>query len=81
MYTFEFRTGRVIIDHKKCEGCPSFACAKACSLYGTSILRITDRKPVLAVDRVDAKKRDNECLSCEIHCNLKGNKAIKIELP
>ena len=81
MYTFEFRTGRVSIDHAKCDGCTSFACAKACNLYGSGILRIDNGRPVLAIPPEEAKRRCTECLACEVGCHLRGRQAITIILP
>ena len=81
MYTFEFRTGRVSIDHAKCDGCTSFACVKACSLYGSGILAMEKGTPVLAIPAEDAKRRCTECLACEMSCHLHGQDAITISLP
>jgi hypothetical protein len=77
-YEFSFTTGRVIIDHEKCRDCESFACVKACSLFGRSILRIENGKPVLISE--DAHKRCIEDLGCEIYCQAYGNKGLKITL-
>ncbi|MBI5956474.1 MAG: hypothetical protein HY871_05680 [Chloroflexi bacterium] len=81
MYSFEARTGRVSIDHEKCLGCMTFACAKACSLYGSGILRVEKGKPVLNIPLEEAKRRCIECLACEIDCSLQGQQAITISLP
>lgn len=89
IYTFESRTGRVSIDHGKCDGCTSFACVKACSLYGSGILRVEGSKPVLPVlaDRPggippeETTRRCTECLACEIDCYFQGQQAITITLP
>lgn len=79
---FEFRTGKVVIDYDKCDGCKAFACVKACSLHGSNILSIRGGKPVLAVTREEAILRDNECLACEYCCEFRGGKgACKIVLP
>ncbi len=81
MYSFEVRTGMVFIDHRKCEGCESLACVEACSCYGSGILKAEDGKPVLTVPRPEAKRRDIECLACEIECHFRGQQAIAISLP
>ncbi len=82
MYEFEFRTGKVSIDHNKCRQCTSFACVKACSLYGRGILRVQNKKPVLSPDPEDVKKGlCIEDLSCEYECSFRGRKALKITLP
>ncbi len=81
MYEFEFRTGKVSIDYGKCDGCTSFACVKACSLYGRNILRVQGGKPVLAVSPEEAKRLCIECLACEEECRLRGQGALKIALP
>jgi hypothetical protein len=79
---FEFRTGRVTIDYDKCIA-PTcgFACVKADRFYGRNVLKILDQKPVLAVTPEEAKRLCNECLGCEIHCQLHATGAIHIELP
>ena len=79
-YEFEFRTGKVIIDHERCKECRNYACVKADSLFGVGILRIQDGKPVLVTSPEDAKKRCNECLGCELYCQAYGNQGCKIEL-
>ncbi len=77
-YAFSFATGKVSIDYEKCKDCHSFACVKACSLFGRAILRIEDNKPVLVSE--DANKRCVEDLACEIYCQDYGNKGLKIWL-
>jgi hypothetical protein len=79
---FEFKTGKVIIDYTKCIA-PTcgFACIKADRFYGKSVLEIVKGKPVLAVTPNEARHLCNECLACEIHCQLYGGNAIQIELP
>ena len=81
MYEFEFRTGKVSIDHGKCTNCTTYACVKACSLYGTGILRVKEGKPVLAIASDEAKRLCIECLACEHDCLFEGQKAITIVLP
>jgi len=81
MYEFEFRTGKVTIDHDKCKECKSYACVKACSLYGRAILRISEGKPVLSVSPEEAKRLCIECLACELQCKFKGKEGLKLGLP
>lgn len=82
MYEFEFRTGKITIDHKLCAECTSYACVKACSLCGRNILRLNQGKPVLAVPREEVKKGlCIEDLSCELDCQFLGKKGLKITLP
>jgi len=78
MYEFEIRTGTVFIDHNKCKTCESFDCVKACSIYGRNILRIRNGSPVIIVPPEEVKRRDNECLACELHCPYG---AVKVVLP
>lgn len=87
---FETRKTRITIDYERCEAAkknnskPScgFACVKACRLYGRNILKIEENKPVLAiVNPEEIKRLDNECLSCEYHCWLRGTNCIHIEIP
>ena len=78
VYEFPFTTGKVTIDYQKCQHCQSYACVKACSLFGRAILRIDNGKPVLVSE--EANKRCIEDLSCEIYCQDYGNKGLKINL-
>ncbi len=78
LYEFPFTTGRVTIDHEKCRDCESYACVKACSLFGRSILRIENDCPVLTGE--DANKRCIEDLGCELYCQDYGNRALGITL-
>jgi len=79
-YTFRFRTGQISIDHDKCRRCDNYACIKADSLFGTSVLRIQHGVPVLATSSEDAKRLCNECLTCEVYCHSYGNKGLTIAL-
>jgi len=81
MYAFEFRTGRVSIDSAKCAGCPTFACVKACSLYGSGILRVEGGRPALSIPLEETRRRCLECLACEVGCWLQGRQAVTISLP
>ena len=81
MYSFECRTGRVSIDHSKCDGCATFACVEACRLYGSGILGVQGDKPMLTVAPEYAKRRCTECLACELDCYSRGQQAITISLP
>jgi len=76
-YAFNFRTGKVIIDHSRCPRCKTYDCAKACRLYGAGILKLEKGLPVLNVPPDEAERRDNECLACEQVCPWG---AITIEL-
>lgn len=81
MYEFEFRTGKVVIDRSKCEGCSTYACVKACSLYGRGVLSVRGGKPALAIERSETARLCIECLACEQDCWLEGKGAIRITLP
>ena len=78
IFEFPFATGKVTIDYEKCKDCENYACVKACSLFGRSILRVEGGKPVLISD--DANKRCIEDLSCELYCQAYGNKGLVIVL-
>jgi len=82
MLRFKLRTGEVSIDIGKCAAplC-GFFCVKACRFYGRGVLKIEGGKPALAVSHEEAPRLCNECLACEIHCELHGNKAVRIILP
>jgi len=77
---FKTRTGEVILDTSKCDGCTTYACVKACSLYGRSIFSIRQRR-VAVVDLENAGRSCIECLACEQDCEMFGNGAISIVLP
>jgi NAD-dependent dihydropyrimidine dehydrogenase PreA subunit len=77
-YEFPFATGKVAINYTKCQSCDSYACVKACSLFGRAILRVSDGKPVLISE--DAHKRCIEDLACELYCQAYGNKGLNINL-
>jgi NAD-dependent dihydropyrimidine dehydrogenase PreA subunit len=77
-YEFDFQTGRITIDYNKCKNCGNYACIKACSLFGRSILRIDNQKPVLISS--DANKRCIEDLACELYCQKFGMKGLRITL-
>jgi ferredoxin len=79
-YRFRFRTGEIVIDHTKCAKCKTYACVKADSLFGTGVLRIQGRKPILTTSFDDAARLCNECLACELYCQTHGKKALKIRL-
>jgi len=80
--SFEFETGKLTIELNKCIApkC-GFACVKACRWYGRSCLKIKDGKPALVGSPEQLKRLCNECLACEVECELYGGRAIKIELP
>lgn len=80
IYKFRFRTGEVVIDHKKCMKCKTYTCIKGDSLFGRSVLRIQGGKPVLTTSFEEAQRTCNECLTCEIYCQSHGNKGLKINL-
>lgn len=79
---FRTRTTVIRIDYGKCIApkC-GFACVKACRLYGRGVLKIERGLPRLAVSEDEAKRLDNECLACEIHCSWHGSGAITIHVP
>jgi len=80
IYEFAFRTGRIAIDYDRCSTCRSFACVKACSLFGANIFRIENGRPALIGDAVDTGKRCIEDLGCERSCETYGNNGLKISL-
>jgi len=78
IYEFPFATGKVIVDYEQCKDCESYACVKACSIFGRAILRVEDGKPILVSE--DANKRCIEDLTCELYCQSHGNKGLQIAL-
>ncbi len=81
MLSFESRTGTITIDLAKCTGCQAFSCIKACSLYGSGILRLGGSLPALRIPLQDSARSCAECLACEVHCHTSGRGAVTIRLP
>lgn len=77
---FAARTARITIDPERCEGCTTFACVKACSLFGTGIFRVEGNRPDLVFDLDEARRRCNECLGCERFCQMFGQGGLQIEV-
>jgi len=77
---FNFRTGKVTIDYRKCKTCKSYACVKACSLFGTNLYRLEKGKPVLMSSPEETGRRCIEDLTCELYCHSHGNKGLTIDL-
>ena len=77
---FPFQTGEIVINYEKCQGCESYACVKACSLFGRSLFRIQDNKPALVTSPEEAQRLCIECLACELYCKNYGNKGLEIFL-
>ena len=80
VYEFPFRTGTTRIDYERCKSCENYACVKACSLFGASLFRVEDGKPVLTVSPEEAGRRCIEDLACELYCQAYGNKGLEIVL-
>lgn len=79
LYTFETMTGKLFIDHKKCQKCKTKGCIEVCA---AKIFKLEDGKPVLSIPEEDARKgRCTECLACEIYCTFHEHNAIFIHLP
>ena len=79
-YTFKTLTGRITIDHAKCETCESKACIEACK-PGILSLSVSG-KPELNISLDDAKRgKCTECLACEAECWYSGENAVRIDLP
>jgi succinyl-CoA synthetase beta subunit len=78
-YSFETMTGRIFLDHQKCENCRTKGCIEACR---AQILKLEEGKPVLSIPLVEAKKgKCTECLACEIFCKFHEQDAVTIYLP
>ena len=77
---FQFRTGKVTIDYEKCRGCESYACVDACARFGGNLFKVQDGKPVLIQNPEEAQRRCIEDLACELYCQSRGNKGLRIIL-
>ncbi|MDH4258113.1 MAG: hypothetical protein OEV50_04815, partial [Candidatus Aminicenantes bacterium] len=72
-------TGRIFLDHQKCENCRTKGCIEACR---AQILKLEEGKPVLSIPMVEARKgKCTECLACEIFCKFHEQDAVTIYLP
>ncbi|MBI2287832.1 MAG: hypothetical protein HYY41_02610 [Chloroflexi bacterium] len=80
VYQLPFKTGIIRIDFEKCKSCESYACVKACSLFGASLFRVDNGKPVTISSTEEAGRRCIEDLTCELYCQAYGNQGLKIEL-
>ena len=80
IFEFPFRTGKVVIDYEKCQNCGNYVCVKACSLFGNSLFRIENDRPVLIGSPEETGQRCVEDLACELYCQDYGNKGLKIIL-
>lgn len=87
---FEARRIKIAIDYSRCEPATknisnpscSFACVKACRLYGRNVLKIEGNKPVLTItNAAEIERLDNECLACEYECAMHGTGCISIDVP
>jgi succinyl-CoA synthetase beta subunit len=78
---YAFRTGRIVVDERRCTDCRSLACVKACSLYGGYLYRVNRGKMVLGIPIETVPRQCTECLSCEYECHLHGQSALDIVLP
>ncbi len=76
-----FQTGRIYIDEDRCEGCPSLACVKACSMYGGYLYRVRSGRRVMGIPDDTIPRQCTECCACEYECFMRGQKAISISLP
>jgi len=78
-YDFNTFTGKIFIDHTRCEECATKGCINACE---PKVLKLKEGKPILAISSDEAKKgKCTECLACEIFCRFHEQDAITIHLP
>lgn len=80
VWEFPFQTGKIGIDYERCGGCESYACVKACGLFGRNLFRIQCGRPALVSSHEEAKRACIECLACEFYCQDFGNKGLAISL-
>jgi len=79
-YQFDTLTGKLWIDHEKCQGCMKKPCVESCT---AGVLTLDDRGlPILNISPQEVKKgKCTECLACELECEFRGEKGIYIDLP
>jgi hypothetical protein len=78
---FSERTIRIVIDLEGCETCETKACIEACATFDRGILELVDGKPGVTLSADDLMRRGTECLACEHACRVRGNGALRIEVP
>ncbi len=84
--TLEFKVfsgGTITIDLERCGGCVSKACIQVCQVQGGPLqLDLQYGIPGLGFSPVEIEKgKCNECLGCELECDLSGRQALHINLP
>ena len=78
-YEFETLTGRIKIDHSKCSECRSKICVEVCE---PKVYKLENGRPMLRMTAEEVKKGGCiECVACELDCELKGNRGLRIEFP
>jgi len=77
---YDFRTGFVLIDEDRCVNCASFACVKACNLYGGYLFRVHKGRRVLGIPLDAVARMCTECLACEYECRVRGQGALTITI-
>jgi hypothetical protein len=75
--------GTVFIELDRCVACPMKGCIEVCQVQGGP-LRLDEATgaPGLAISPTEIERgKCNECLGCELECQLSGCQAITILLP
>jgi hypothetical protein len=78
-----FSGGTIAIDLALCSKCDSRGCIQVCQSQGGP-LQLDDEtgRPGLHFSLADIERgKCNECLGCELECELTGQKALRITLP
>jgi len=80
--TFAERTMTVTVDPAACRACASKACVAACEKYSRGMLRLEDGAPSVAhLSEEEVRRQGTECLACEHACRLRGEGALRIDVP
>jgi hypothetical protein len=72
----------VTVDTAACRSCASKACVTACEKYSRGMLRLADGAPSVAhLSDEEVRRQGTECLACEHACRLRGEGALRINVP
>ena len=76
-YSFPINTGRVYIDHAKCDEATDALLME----YSQGIFKIESGKPVLAISEEEVAGKNSELIACEVECRSRTQDAIYVDLP
>jgi len=78
---FDERTITISIDERLCLTCTTKACVEACHRFDRGLLELVGGLPHVRHSPEETKRLGTECLACEHACRIRGNGALRIEVP